>query len=63
MFERIEAFFRRLNTYTEAAPNQGMVETITAIMVEILNILAITTKEIKQGRMSKSLPLQNNPVD
>ncbi|KAF8499626.1 hypothetical protein F5888DRAFT_1684074 [Russula emetica] len=55
MFERIEEFFRRLDTYTEVAPNQGMVDTITAIMVEVLNILAIATKEIKQGRMGKSL--------
>jgi hypothetical protein len=55
MFERIEAFFRRLVIYTEVAPNQGMVDTITAIMVEVLDILAIATKEIKHGRMSKSL--------
>ena len=57
LFERMEAFFRRLDTYTEAAPNasEGMVDTISAIMVEVLNILAITTKEIKQGQMSKSL--------
>jgi hypothetical protein len=51
----MEAFFRRLDTYTKVALNQGMVDTITAIMVEVFNILAITTKEIKQGRMSKSL--------
>jgi hypothetical protein len=37
-----------------------MVDTITAIMVEVLNILAITTKEIKQGRISKSLLWQVN---
>jgi len=55
MFERIEAFFQRLDTYTEASPNQGMLDTIAAIMVEVLNILAIATKDIKQGRMSKSL--------
>jgi hypothetical protein len=55
MFERIEAFFQRLDIYTKVAPNQGMIDTITAIMVEVLNILAISTKEIKQGRMSKSL--------
>jgi hypothetical protein len=53
MFERIEAFFRRLDTYTEVAPNQGMVDTITAIMLEVFNILAIATKEIKQGQISK----------
>jgi len=55
MFERIETFFRRLDIYTKVALNQGMVDTITEIMVEILNILAIATKDIKQGRMSKSL--------
>jgi hypothetical protein len=55
MFERIEAFFGRLDTYTEVAPNQGMLDTITAIMIEVLNILAIATKEIKRGRISKSL--------
>ena len=58
IFERIEAFFRRLDVYTEVAPNQGMVETITAIMVEVLNLIGIATKEIKQGRISKRLSLQ-----
>ena len=53
MFERIEAFFRRLDTYTEVAPNQGMVDTMTAIMVEALNFIGTATKEIKQGRTSK----------
>jgi hypothetical protein len=53
MFERIEAFFRRLDIYTKVAPNQGMVETTTAIMVEVLNFIGIVTKEIKQGRTSK----------
>ena len=56
MIDRIEAFFRRLDTYTELVPIKGMVVTITAIMAEVLNILAIATKEIKQSRMSKSLP-------
>jgi hypothetical protein len=49
----LEAFFRRLDIYTEVEPNQGMVDTITAIMVEVLNFIGIATKEIKQGRMSK----------
>jgi hypothetical protein len=53
MFERIEAFFRRLEIYTEVAPNEGMVDTITAILVEVLNFIGITTKEMKQGRTSK----------
>lgn len=53
MFERIEAFFRRLDTYTKVTPNQGMPETITAIMAEVLNFIGIVTNEIKQGRISK----------
>jgi hypothetical protein len=53
MFERIEAFFRRLEIYTEVAPDQGMVDTISAIMVEVLNFVGIATQEIKQGRTSE----------
>jgi hypothetical protein len=53
MFERIEAFFRRLDIYTEVAPNQGMVKTITAILVEVLNFIGFVTEDIKQGRTSK----------
>jgi hypothetical protein len=53
MFERMEAFFRRLDIYNEVAPNQGMVDTITAIMVEVLNFIGIATKEIEQSRASK----------
>jgi hypothetical protein len=52
-FERIEAFFGRLEIYTEVAPNEGMVDTITAILVEVLNFIGIATKEMKQGRISK----------
>jgi hypothetical protein len=53
MFERLEAFFRRLDVYTKVAPNEGMMDTITAIMVEVVNFIGIVTKEIKQGRTSK----------
>ncbi|KAI0268038.1 hypothetical protein BGY98DRAFT_355080 [Russula aff. rugulosa BPL654] len=55
VFERIEAFFERLGIYTKAAYNQEMVDIITKIMVEVLNVLGIATKEIRQGRMKKYL--------
>jgi hypothetical protein len=55
VFERIEAFFQRLEIYTKAAFNQEMVDIITNIMVEILNIPGIATKETRQGRTSKLL--------
>ena len=49
VFERIEAFFQRLEIYPKAAFNQEMVDIITRIMVEVLNVLGIATKEIRQG--------------
>jgi hypothetical protein len=55
IFDRIEAFFQRLDIYTEVIPNQGMVDTITAIMVEVLKLIGIATREIKQGQTSKRL--------
>jgi hypothetical protein len=58
IFERIETFLRRLEIYTGVPPNQEMVDTITTIMVEVLSILAIATKEMKQGRTSKSIFMQ-----
>ena len=63
MFERIEAFFGRLEIYTEVAPNEGMVDTITAILVEVLIFIGITTKEMKQGRMSKHFVYKRVPGD
>ena len=53
VFERLEAFFRRLEIYTEAALDERMVDIVAKIMAEVLDILGITTNEIKQGQMSK----------
>ena len=52
-FERIEMFFRRLDMYTEVPPTTEMMDIIVRIMVEVLSVLGIATKEIKQGRMSE----------
>ena len=56
IFERIESFFRRLETYTEVPTTEAMRNTIVKIMVEVLGIFAIVTKEIKQGRASEPTP-------
>jgi hypothetical protein len=53
LFERIENIFRRLETYLEAPPTPGLTDAIVKVMVEVLRILAIATKEIKQNRASK----------
>ncbi|KAF8494333.1 hypothetical protein F5888DRAFT_651952 [Russula emetica] len=53
IFERMENFFQRLEIYTRVSPPPEMIDLIVKIMVEVLSILGIATKEMKQGRMSK----------
>jgi len=53
IFERIENVFRRLEVYTEVPPTAEMMDMMVKIMVGILSILGIATKEIKQGRTSE----------
>ncbi|KAF8267370.1 hypothetical protein EI94DRAFT_1332870 [Lactarius quietus] len=55
LFERIENFFRRLESYTQVPPTNAMTDVIVKIMVEVLNIFGIATKEMKQGRAKKFL--------
>ncbi|KAH8982414.1 hypothetical protein EDB92DRAFT_1952306 [Lactarius akahatsu] len=51
-FEQIEFFFKRLEAYIEVAPTAAMTDII---MLEVLTIFGIATKEIKQGRGKKFL--------
>jgi len=60
IFGRIEHFFRRLESYLEVRPTAAMMDIIVKIMVEVLTILAIATKEIKQRRASELIPA-NSP--
>jgi hypothetical protein len=53
MFSRIEHFFRRLEIYTSITPTMAMNDMIIEIMIEVLAILAIATKEVKRGRFSE----------
>ena len=53
LFVRIESFIRRLDSYTEVRPTAAMTDIIVKIMVEILSILAIATKGIKEKRASR----------
>jgi hypothetical protein len=53
IFERMEMFFRRVEVYTEAQPTSGMMDIIIRIIVEVLSILGIATKDIKQSRLSQ----------
>jgi hypothetical protein len=53
LFNRIEHFFLRLEIYTGIIPTTSMTDIIIEIMVEVLTILAIATKEAKRGRSSQ----------
>ncbi|KAH8976898.1 hypothetical protein EDB92DRAFT_1021904 [Lactarius akahatsu] len=55
IFERIESFFRRLEEYSEVPTTEAMRDVIVKIMVEVLGIFAVVTKEMKQGRAKKYL--------
>ena len=55
LFERIENFFKRLESYSAVPPTDAMTDIIVKIMVEVLNIFAIATKEMKQSRASALL--------
>jgi len=61
IFERIEGFFRRLETYTDVPTMEAMRDIILKIMVEVLGIFGIVTKEMKQGRASESILMTRCP--
>ncbi|KAH9167691.1 hypothetical protein EDB89DRAFT_2232237 [Lactarius sanguifluus] len=55
IFGRIESFFVRLEIYTEVPLTPTMTEKMVQITVEILDILATATKEMKRSRAKKFL--------
>ena len=58
LFESIGNFVQRLDIYTKIPPTTVMTQILVKIIVELLSILALATKQIKQGPLSEStLPL------
>ena len=62
----MEYFFRRLVTYTAVPLTAGMTGIIVDIMLEVLTVLAIATKEMKRGQMSELVlcgpPILNSEI-
>ena len=56
LFERINFFLQRLNVYTEVPLTNDLTELLGKIMVQLLSILAISTKEMTDRKMSESIP-------
>jgi len=52
IFECIENFTSRLKVYMEIKLTPAMIETMIKIMVEMLAVLALATKQMSQGRLS-----------
>jgi len=53
LFSRIEYFFRRLEIYTSVPLTAAMTDIGVDIMVEVLAIIGMMTKEVKRGRTSE----------
>jgi hypothetical protein len=53
LFECLGNFLKRLEIYTTIPPTPMMTIIIIKIMVELLSVLAVATKQISQGRFSK----------
>ena len=51
----MEFFFIRLEKHIDVRPSAAMTDVLVKIMVEVITILGIVTKEVGQGRTSKSL--------
>ena len=53
LFECLGNFLKRLEIYANIPPTPIMTDTLVKIMVELLSVLALATKQIRQGRFSK----------
>ena len=53
LFECLGNFLKRLEIYTAIPPTPMMTNIIVKILVELLSVLAVATKQIKQGRLSE----------
>ena len=52
LFECLGNFLKRLEIYTTIPPTPIMTDVIVKIMVELLSVLALASKQIKEGRFS-----------
>ena len=60
VFRRVESFLGRLETYTHVPLSDEMTDIVVNIMAEVLSILAIATRDIKEGRGSELIPRERS---
>lgn len=56
IFQLINSFFGRFESYIRQPMTEMMADIIVRIMVEVLHIFVLVTKDIKRGRASESIP-------
>ena len=55
IFERIHFFTQRLNSYIGIPLTTDLMELLGKIMAQVLSILALSTKAMRERRMSESV--------
>jgi len=55
LLKSIERLLKPLELYTGVPPTPSSDDVMVKIMVELLSTLAVTTKELKEGRSSESV--------
>ena len=58
----MENFFRRLEAYIEVPQTPNMADIIVKVMIEVLFILSIATKELNQNSTSELMPDEQNSL-
>jgi hypothetical protein len=62
LFECVANFLSRLRIYSERIPlSPAMSDIVVKIMIKVLAVFALATKQIKQGRLSKWSTLSIDP--
>ena len=51
----MEHLLNRLDIYIKIPPTDNITEVIIKILVDLLSILALTTKQVQQGKLSESV--------
>jgi hypothetical protein len=61
LFECLGSFLKRLEIYIDIPPTPIMTEILAKIMAELISVLALATKQVKQGRFSKQITIIDFP--
>ena len=56
LFDSIKRFLCRLEIYTNIPLTTAMTVIVVEKLAEVISVLALATKQVKQGRISESFP-------